>query len=284
MRASINRQFSFKERLWYVLYRLSVRIQQHIPKNLAADYSFFFTLDRMGGRAERKGNLNQISYKVNGRESMFLLRRDSSDFAVFVQIIFEEEYERVISLLKEIELQPKTIIDAGCNIGLTSIYLKAFFPDARVICIEPAQGTAEVLNRNIQLNKLSDVHIENKGLWSKTCFLRERSFRDNKEWSFSLEESDKNDGNGIEAISITTLMKNYDLATIDFLKIDVEGAEKNIFLEDPMVANWLTKVKLIAIEIHDEFNCRTEIEDLLRSLNFEIHYSGELTIGVNQQF
>jgi hypothetical protein len=46
--------------------------------------------------------------------------------------------------------------------------------------------------------------------------------------------------------------------------------------------SYLSKTKCVAIEIHDEFNCRQEIYNLLEKYNFEYFNSGELTIGINQ--
>ena len=47
----------------------------------------------------------------------------------------------------------KSIIDAGANIGLTTIYLKQKFKNAKVILIEPEGDTYKRLNININLNK-----------------------------------------------------------------------------------------------------------------------------------
>ena len=40
--------------------------------------------------------------------------------------------------------------------------------------------------------------------------------------------------------------------------------------------------KLIVIEIHDEFDCRKAIYDVLTNYNFEFHQYGELTVGINK--
>ena len=64
------------------------------------------------------------------------------------------------------------------------------------------------------------------------------------------------------------------------MKIDIEGAEKNLF-ENAQDLKWLARVKIIAIEIHNEFGTRKHIEDTLLKYNFKLQYSGEHTIGVN---
>lgn len=283
MNSNFNRQFSLKERLLYTLYRAGHKMQQHVPKNLPGEYSFFFTLYQKGGSARRVGRLNRIQYAVNGRQLDFVVRRESSDMAVVEQIIFGEEYKVVIDIARQHGLQLSTIMDAGSNIGLTTLYLKAFFPQSTVICIEPSEGTHKILEENIRINQLAGVTAEKRGLWSKSCFLKGRKFRDDKEWSFSLEESTEDSPGAVQAVTIGELMNKYRLDSIDFLKIDVEGAEKNIFLDEPAIGDWLRRVRLIAIEIHDEVHCREQIESLLISYQFKLHHSGELTIGIAER-
>ncbi len=70
--------------------------------------------------------------------------------------------------------------------------------------------------------------------------------------------------------------------TIDILKIDIEGSEKEVLTSPKADVSYLAKTKCVAIEIHDEFDCRESIYEVLRQYNFEFFNSGELTIGINQ--
>ena len=54
--------------------------------------------------------------------------------------------------------------------------------------------------------------------------------------------------NSIEAISIDHIKNEFGLDEIDIVKIDIEGSEEQVFLNDP---DWLQKVKLIFCEIHE---------------------------------
>ncbi len=74
-------------------------------------------------------------------------------------------------------------------------------------------------------------------------------------------------------------MQNWQI--VDLLKIDIEGAELELF-SDAENVQFLANVKLITIEIHDEFECRMNIEDIIQSYGFLIFHSGELTIGINK--
>jgi len=55
------------------------------------------------------------------------LRFFTSDVATYKQVITDDEY------LFDTHSTPKTIIDAGANIGLTSVYLANKFPKATII-------------------------------------------------------------------------------------------------------------------------------------------------------
>jgi hypothetical protein len=84
----------------------------------------------------------------------------------------------------------------------------------------------------------------------------------------------------VRSITIDEICNLHKWQIVDLLKIDIEGAEIELF-SDPKNVQFLAKVKLIAIEIHDEFDCRNKIEEIIKSYGFVIFHSGELTIGIN---
>src|SRR5689334_7465356 len=79
-----------------------------------------------------KGKLIQL--RLPGFTNKIYLRNKSFDTNIFFQIFIKEELGFVNSLNFPIE----SIIDAGANVGLSSIYLKKRFPTATLISIEPA--------------------------------------------------------------------------------------------------------------------------------------------------
>ena len=173
------------------------------------------------------------------------------------------------------------MIDAGANIGLTCLYFKSYFPDLLITALEPSDDTFSRLENNIVNNKLSGVTYLKKGLWSSITRLKaDTSFRDGQDWAFRLIEAKPNEEALFETTTIEGLINDFNIETIDFLKIDIEGGEDEVF-KDFSKINWLDKVKVIALEIHDEFDCRKHIESNLEKL-FTLSHSGELTIGINK--
>lgn len=175
------------------------------------------------------------------------------------------------------------MIDCGANVGYTTIYFKAFFPEAFIISIEPQYQVFFRLNENVRLNNLSNIITIQKGLWPSSTFLKsDFSFRDGQDWSHRLVPAGDNSRKKdlIKTITVKELMQEYQLEIIDFFKMDIEGAEAEVFSERADIS-WLDKVKFIAIEIHDEFNCRERIEDILKSKHFYLLNSDELAIAIN---
>ena len=66
------------------------------------------------------------------------LRLFGSDIPTFKKIFIEQEYD--INLLRE----PKSIIDAGVNVGFTSVYFANKYPDCRILAIEPEASNFEI--------------------------------------------------------------------------------------------------------------------------------------------
>jgi hypothetical protein len=68
---------------------------------------------------------------------------------------------------------------------------------------------------------------------------------------------------------------------IDVLKIDIEGAEENVFLSDPeSCKQWLQHVRYLAIELHGPA-LDIKIKDLLRKCGFALFQTGETTYARN---
>jgi FkbM family methyltransferase len=226
-------------------------------------------------------------YKVTLKNNLTIILRDEthSDIKVFKQIFINQEYalvQKLMTLNAEFSKQ-KNIIDAGANVGYTTVYLSNIFEDANIFAIEPSQENAKIFLKNIEyLKNKSQIKLYQRALSHKPglSFEIDRNFRDGKDWSVATNEKL---GGSIEGISITEIISENKLDYISLLKIDIEGAERFIFKPENDLS-FLKITKIIAIEIHDEFNIRNTINTLLLANNFLIFESGELTIGINKIF
>lgn len=118
------------------------------------------------------------------------------------------------------------ILDIGANIGTTTLFFAKCCPEGMVYAYEPSQSMRECLVRNIALNHLNNVHVNPYGL-------------SNKKGRAAIKlECDYNPGSGFvsydgdgEKVDLTTLDDDLSIVhKIDFIKIDVEGHEKNVLI------------------------------------------------------
>lgn len=282
MSIKVFRVFNIKHKLQIIKYSLGSRLINSVPKGLKHSYEFVRWLSQQGILFRKIKSFIEFKYPIDNEQYTFLINESSSDSDVFKQIILKEEYKTIVKLISKNNIIINTIIDAGANVGYTSIYLSHFFPTAQIIAIEPNSDTFIRLKQNIEINNIRKIVLLQKGLWNKNTFLKaDTKFRDAQAWSFRLEETTVKEEMLFETISIPSILKANCWNTIDFLKIGIEGGEKNLF-QNKEELRWLKKVKVIAIEIHDEFKCREDIEMILKEYDFQLSYSGELTIGINK--
>lgn len=269
-----------KDKFWLLWASLVDRCMLAIPKHIFRTRNFLEELKSNGFKVVGKGSQFEVS-ALNGYK--FLLRRDTSDLMVFQQIIICEEFKNIVNLIQQHEIKIERIFDAGANIGLSAIYLKQHFPSAEVLCIEPDRSNYEQLIKNVKINNsinsLKNVEVVQAGIWSRNGWMDiDCSFRDGKEWSRRLIQSTAGKGK-VPVYSISQLIEKANWESIDLLKMDVEGAEEVIFSESSKL-DFLSKTRVVTIEIHDQFKVGFRIIAILQRYGFKLYLSGELMIGI----
>ena len=222
-------------------------------------------------------------YQVKLHNGLVLYIRDEnhSDFNVFQQIFNFEEYKTVLSLLKLNDTSGNAVlIDCGANVGYTTAYFIHNYRFSKIYCIEPSVSNIENKKKNIDKPENADtINIMHRAISGNVNenFDLTFDFRDGLDWSFSTSI---NENGSIRGITINEIVNENNLDYITLLKIDIEGAERFIF-DDNVDLSFLSITKVIAIEIHDEFQIREKIYSILKKNNFHLFESGELTIGIN---
>lgn len=276
------KSFSLSEKWSIIQYSFGSILSEKITKGLRHSYHFTQKLTEQGIVVKKIGSAIQFNFPIDKKVFDFHLKRSSSDTMVFEQVIRNKEYKAVIDLANSKNIELKNIIDAGANIGLTTLYLKSKYPKAKVILLEPENSIFERMKTNLEINQLTDVIPIQCGLWYEETTLQiDRSFRDNEDWSVKLTKHSEGNVANIKCKTLSQIKKEFEIDVIDFLKIDIEGAEKEVFLMDEGIKTWLPSIKIVALEIHDETNARHEIETVMKNSGFSIFNSGELTIGWN---
>lgn len=278
-------RLNFSNKILILKYLLKRLLHINTSENERQINEYYYHLISFNGFLKQENDNHFVSNYPNFKATIKLRKRPSSDFNVYAQIYQYNEYKPLVETFQKHfpNANKLNIIDAGSNIGLTSVYLNLYFPNSNYITIEPDTSNFESVSYNLQANRIKNAVKIKGGLWSKNTNLKVvNDFRDKKDWSIRVEETIE-DGD-LKAFSVNYLMNEYQFETIDIFKIDIEGSEKEVFMGNNTDVSFLSKTKCIAIEIHDEFDCREAIYKTLRDYNFHFFESGELTIGINQSF
>ena len=166
------------------------------------------------------------------------------------------------------------IIDCGVNIGLSIVCLKKMHLNAKIIGFEPDPKIFEVAKKNVKTAGFSNVELIKKAVWTEETKL---SFYQEGSAGGRLEKA-KND----KTIQVETFdLKKIINQEVDFLKIDIEGAEFDI-LKD--IEDNLHYVKNIFIEYHSKINNQQnlgEIINILKRKNFRYYVEDGYSNSIN---
>lgn len=184
---------------------------------------------------------------------------DSRSFVFMYREIFDKEIYKFKSKNKT-----PLIIDCGANIGLSALYFKKRYPQSEIIAFEPDKKVFEILKKNVLSRKYSDIKLINKALWKDNSVLNFKpDHADGGKICSSLNE------NTIKIESVR--LRDFIDREIDFLKIDIEGAEYEV-LKD--CKDKLHLVNNIFIEYHsftNEQQYLNEILTILRDTGFRVN-------------
>lgn len=206
----------------------------------------------------RKDSL--IKMRIPSVKNTIYLRNKSYDTHIFNQIFIKEEM--VFIKLKNHCIN--TIIDAGANIGLFTIYIKNKFPDSSILSIEPSIKNFEILKKNIEgYENISIIHGALMGTDKMV------SISNPLENYASFQVAENFNSNCINAYSLLYFLQLPGFEKIDLVKMDIEGSERDVF--DHIEEEVLNKISALAIEIHEHLNPGTYTLILNKLKEFNHH-------------
>lgn len=231
---------------------------------------------------------NQIDLNIRSQHQIWLeieIRdKPSSDLQVVNQLLLKQCYSQSVSKFKQLypNLDTPIIFDLGAYIGISCLYFKTIFPLAKIFCLEPDAENYELLRKNIQTNQLTQVSYTEAAVWDKnTRVVKDQVFRDGKEWSISFLEREFG---SVSAFDMSTLMQSKQIETIDFLKMDIEGAEQMLLGDLETAKSFLPKVRFIAFELHREFLSEGDIQPIFDHLGFDLVLGKDVSYAWNKNY
>jgi FkbM family methyltransferase len=172
------------------------------------------------------------------------------------------------------------VVDVGAHMGrYTIISSKRVGPNGKVIAIEAHPDNFEMLNRNIKLNKLTNVTPLNYAVYSKETKLK--LYLPVEESGFTIYNTimvnrAKPEEKFIEVVANTLdnllLQQQNEIshADINWIKIDVEGAEFEVLKGATSILSNSKDIALL-IEVHGKDNYKPIVE-FLKTYNFKIEF------------
>ena len=162
------------------------------------------------------------------------------------------------------------IIDAGANIGLSLIYFKMLYPQAKIIAYEPDNSIFKLLESNVANFALSSVELHNSAAWvanTNVTFFSEGSLAGSTEVDFL--------GRGKACdVRAERLKDVLSKGRVAFLKLDIEGGENKVLFD---IGECLGNVDNLFFEYHSQPNTEQLLGtmlDLVKAAGFRYVING----------
>lgn len=254
----------------------------HYPdtRKLAADWTSLRELHRLEHPSDRllaSKRMVQVRFRaLNGVPVK--LRPGTQDDGLAHDAFFKAHHLPPSSLeAKDL----RVIWDLGANVGLTMAHMASLFPGARIVGVELDEDNVRLCRENIAVWG-ARCEIIHAAVWvADGTVAYER--RAGHEQSFHVAEdvvSPAAEGtrapaslhaatttlhSQAPAMSLNTLLARTAAEQIDYVKMDIEGAEARVLKEH---AEWAERVRSIKVEVHAPYGV-AECSDDLQRLGFE---------------
>lgn len=218
-----------------------------------------------------------VAISVPGIAHPIYLRLRTSDISVLSQVFVIGEYSM------EFRISPRVIVDAGANIGLTSVFYANKYPQARILAIEPELSNYEILQKNVApYSKIVPIRAglwkDNTNLYVVDPGLGKYGFQTVDHFQLDRPENTES----VPGVTIEKLMADYELEHIDILKVDIEGAEKEVFESASL---WINRVGVVEVEMHDrqKTGCSRAVYGATVDFDYEFR-KGETVFLVRKEY
>ena len=227
----------------------------YVGARVTADRRSLRTFARLWSAPASDGSVSFARLRVrplDGQE--VLVRPGTSDVAIFWDTLARRYH------LPPSELgAPRVILDLGANIGLTMAYFACRYPHARVHGVELDADNVALARRNVAAwaNRCEVIHA---AVWRSDGVVH---YRGSPGGTSGYQVTPTTEGTPVRAVSIATLLREYS-GQVDYMKVDVEGAEREL-LQDG--TGWANRVRCIKVELHGDY-ASDECEADLRRLGY----------------
>jgi FkbM family methyltransferase len=199
--------------------------------------------------------------------------REPYDLKTFWQVFLHRCYP--------VRSTDRSIIDAGANIGLFTLYAARQAPAAKILAIEPFPATFERLSQAVREHGLSGrVECLNCALCGSEGPRMMKPTNQPSQMQ-RLATGDVQGGIPVSAQTLSTILDRIG-GEVDLLKVDIEGSEYEVLLNT--ASSDLRRVRRIVLEYHGDVApyTRAQLFSYLAGAGFEVRsdHHDKLNYGV----
>lgn len=188
------------------------------------------------------------------------------------KILFFGSYEQETNaILKKYVRDTDIVVEAGANIGSESVLLSRYAAHGHVYCFEPNPYSFERLEINIRINELKNVSAFETALGEKDDSIRfhiyPKSFYNSGMSSKYMDTQDTREIT-VKQSTLDTFVQDQDLERVDFIKMDIQGAEMDLILG---AAETIRKFRpKIFTEACEPYNDTKKLFEKLSSMGYRV--------------
>lgn len=215
-------------------------------------------------------------FVVNVDNVKLLLPPHSLDVLIPAETFLDKNYEPLFRFKRN----PKYIVDLGAHVGDFTIWASKYFNPSKIISVEMDKFIYRLFIRNLKINNIKNniltinkaVHLNN----NKTINIRKIPILT----AASLAVKEEIGTSKVKTISLEEIIKLSNNKIIDYLKIDIEGAERYL-LTDKYKEFFKKKVRFVAIECHRFIGTwPSEAEEYFKSIGYKTKFQRITALNV----
>ena len=196
-----------------------------------------------------------------------LYHRRAGDLELLAEVFLHNQYLKH----PRVTLSPNSIVlDVGANAGYFTLLSASIATQGTVFAFEPNGFSADLMRKQIIRNNLTNVVIAEVALddHEGECefFVFENPFGGVNSF-FRGHTKERSIPVKVQTTTLDEFAERHSLSRIDFLKVDVEGAELRVLRGGEAT---LKKVSCLAIEVHKQYVSCADVHDLLLNCGFAL--------------
>lgn len=183
-------------------------------------------------------------------------RLNRGDLQSIREVLAEEVYRVPFGL------QPRTLLDLGANIGLSSLWYWRRYGMTKIVAIEADADNAELVKQNLTANRVPAIVLH------AAIAANDGTVHFAKHAESNLGSITDGVGEAVPAMSGATVLKKYwpDGEMVDLVKLDIEGGEKPLLAGDRA---WLSRVSALIAEFHFDAAGNRAVAEAIASTGLE---------------